>query len=99
MSIADKRLTRQQRRQGRRAAFRAARSCDTPEDAIKEAERILKDEYGIVETLVVALLVKFITWVIPKIWDWIKKRRMTNVQILGMLEKDYGDEFGGLDDD
>lgn len=99
-----RRLRRSERRQVFKAVTRACRESGSPEEAQAKAEAICRDEYGFVETLIVALIVKAITYLIPIIWNWIKNRKsddeieafLTQDAELGRLFGDglLGDESG-----
>ena len=91
MDDPSQKLTRQQRRTARRPAIPAARNADSPEDSIVAAETILRDEYGFVEAILLALLVEFIKWIIPIIWNWIKSGRSDREIMLELESVDPDD--------
>jgi len=82
-----RKLRREQRRHVIAATIRACHESGTQEQAITKAGRILRNEYGFPEAIIIEPAVKFIVYIVPIIWRWLVDHR-SDEDIEAMLESD-----------
>lgn len=94
------RLRLKRRRKVYAAAIRGCREGRDQNEARVIAERICREEYGFIETIIATLIFKLLIYIIPMIWNWIREGR-SDSDIESLLEADGTMlvEFGDMSDE